>query len=134
MDYATLLAAIRHAFPDSELTPLADSQLVAIRAQYPNVPSSYLDFLRHIGSGRIGQMGFAVYNGLCEPAEFFDPDTAAELPGVLLFGDDFGGWHAGFDSRSGWRVVGISSASPEPVPELAGSIGEFVAQWVADRS
>lgn len=43
-------------------------------------------------------------------------------------------YHAGFDSRAGWRVVGVSSAAPEPVPESAGSNSEFMAQWVADRS
>jgi hypothetical protein len=133
MNYAALLAAIREAFPASRLEPVTEGQLVAIRARHPGVPGSYLDFLAHVGAGRIGAMGFALYSGPCEPADFFDPATAAELSGVLFFGDDFGGWHGGFDTRAGWQIVGISSAAPEPVPERAGTIAEFVVQWLAER-
>jgi hypothetical protein len=133
VDYAALLAAIRAAFPGSELEPVAEEKLAAIRERHPGAPDSYLEFLRHVGFGRIGRMGLFVYDGLCEPSEFLDPSDAACLPGVLLFADDFGGWHAGFDTRDGWKVVGVSSAAPSSVPEQAASIGEFVAQWVGDR-
>jgi hypothetical protein len=133
VDYAALLLAIRRAFPNTELELVPEEQVKAVREQFPGVPESYLNFLRHVGAGRIGSMGLAVYNGLCEAGEIFDPVDAAELSGVLFFGDDFGGWHIGFDPRAGWQVVSVSSTSPELVPETVGSIGQFVAQWVAER-
>jgi hypothetical protein len=56
-----------------------------------------------------------------------------ELPRILFFGDDFGGWMAGFDSRDDWRLVGVDSASPQPHPQEGQTLEEFIARRVADN-
>jgi hypothetical protein len=32
------------------------------------------------------------------------------LDGLLFFGDNFAGWVVGFDTRRGWRLVGLPSS------------------------
>jgi hypothetical protein len=132
MNHDQLRAAILRAFPKSQLTPVSEQHLEAIRARYPDAPESYLAFLREVGWGGIGGSNFMLYDWPCSPSGIFDPVTADELNGVLFFGDDFGGWHAGFDTRDNWRVIGVSSAFPEVRPERDATISEFVARWVAE--
>jgi hypothetical protein len=128
-----LLAAIRRAFPASRFTRLEKPELDLLRHQYPSLPSHYLAFLRDVGWGSLGESNFMVYSGLCQPAEFFDPETAARLDGILFFGDNFADRMVGFDTRNGWRIVGVDSASPEPDPEDARTIGELIAERIEDR-
>ena len=111
MDLKTLRKSIFEQFPTSVLEPVSKTQLAAIAREHPNVPTSYLDFLSEVGAGRIGKMGLAIYNGLCEPEEFFDRVVVEGLAGMLLFGDDFAGWHVGFDTRQEWRIVSLESYS-----------------------
>jgi hypothetical protein len=132
MNHAQLRAAILRAFPESQLTPVPEQRIDAIRTRYPDAPESYLAFLREVGWGGIGGSNFMLYDWPSSPSGIFDPVTAAELDGVLFFGDDFSGWHAGFDTRNGWRIVGVSSAFPEVLPERDATIADFVARWVAD--
>jgi hypothetical protein len=131
-DFAPLLADIRRVFPSSSLTTLGDAQLATIRDRYPGVPDHYLAFLRTVGWGRLGNSNFMVYSGPIEPSEFFGPDDASCLVGILFFGDNFSGWHVGFDTRNGWELVGVDSASPDPFPEEATTIAEFIAGRVSN--
>jgi hypothetical protein len=132
-DFGLLVSAIRRVFPASRFEPVAESDLVAIRSKYPSVPEHYLAFLRHVGYGSLGDGNFMVYSGPCEPNEFFPPETAANLEGIIFFGDNFAGWMVGFDTRDGWRIVGVDGTSPETYPEEALTVGDFVAKRIGDR-
>jgi hypothetical protein len=56
---------------------------------------------------------------------------ATALTGFLLLGDDFDCWVVGFDTRSGWRLVGVDNGSvPEPLEQQ--TLAEFIAQRVTD--
>jgi hypothetical protein len=131
-DFDDLVFAIRRVFPGSRFTPLGESEAAAIRDRHPGVPGHYLAFLRRVGAGRLGDGNFMIYDGLCEPSDFFDPDGAAGLTGILFFGDNFSGWMAGFDTRADWRIVGVESSTLEPWPEQAQTIHGFIAQRVSD--
>jgi hypothetical protein len=130
-DFDALAASIRRVFPGSRLEPATNEQLDAERRDHPDVPAHYTEFLRRIGWGSLGDRNFMIYSGLVGPADILDPVTAAELAGLLLLGDDFGGWVIGFDTRAGWRLVGVDNGSaPKPLgPRTA---AEFIAQRVAD--
>ena len=130
--FAQLRDAIRRVFPASGLQPVAKPELDAIRHRYPNVPAHYLAFLREVGWGSLGPSHFMVYGGLCSADELFDPETAERLEGVLFFGDNFAGWVVGFDTHNDWRIVGVDHAAPEPEVEEAQTIGEFIAERIAD--
>jgi hypothetical protein len=132
-DYTSMAANIRRVFPASDFTPVPGPELASIREQYPGVPEHYLAFLRHVGYGSLGD-NFMVYSGPVEPDEIFDASTVAELTGIVLIGDNFAGDVIGFDTRDGWRLVRSDIAySPEPMPEAARTVGQFLAEWLADR-
>jgi hypothetical protein len=72
-----------------------------------------------------------IYSGPVEPGEIFDPQTADALDGLLFLGDDFAGWVVGFDTRRGWRLVGVDHGTPDAEPQGARTVGEFVARRLA---
>lgn len=130
-DFGTLLATLRHVFPASQLEPVAERALAAIRREYPGVPEHYLAFLREVGYGSLGGW-FMVYSGPVEPGEIFDPDTAAGLGGLVFFGDTAGSTIFGFDTREGWRLVGVDHHTLDIDPEEAATVGEFLARRLAE--
>lgn len=132
-DFDSLLKSVERIFPGSRLEMVADSGLAVIREQFPGIPDHYLAFLRNVGWGSLGDGNFMIYSSPCEPDEFFDVQTSEELDGIVFWGDDFAGWMAGFDTRDGWRIVGVDSASPRPYPEEAQTVGAFIARRVAQN-
>jgi hypothetical protein len=131
-DFGSLLATLRHEFPASLLEPVAEPKLATIRREYPGVPEHYLAFLRKVGYGSLGDW-FMIYGGPVKPNEIFDPDTAAGLEGLVFFGDTFGSTIFGFDTREGWRLVGVDHHTLEIDPEEAVTVGEFLARRLADQ-
>jgi hypothetical protein len=131
-DFGPLLTALRRVYPTSQLEAVAEPKLDAIRRRYPGVPEHYLAFLRQVGYGSIGGT-FMVYSGLCEPDDIFDPATAAELDGLLFFGDDFDCWVVGFDTRHGWGLIGVNNGYLDPEPQEARTVGEFIARRIAEQ-
>jgi hypothetical protein len=129
-DFESLLAAIRLVFPACRLEPVPEPKLAAIRRQHPGVPEHYLEFLRQVGWGSLGG-AFMVYGGLVEPYEIFAP-PAADLEGLVFFGDNLAGTVAGFDTRRGWRLVGVDDHTWEVEPLEAQTVGEFLARWLAE--
>jgi hypothetical protein len=130
-DFAPLLDAIRRVFPTARLTPVGDAEVAAIRSQFPDVPDHYLNFLRHVGWGSLGD-NFMLYSGLVEANEIFDSRTPADLAGILFLGDNLAGWMLGFDTRNRWRLVGVDSSSLTPEPEPAQTVRAFFAQRASE--
>ena len=89
-EYAALAQRIERVWPGSRLQPLSVAEMESVVATFPGVPRHYLQFLRDIGWGSLGD-NFTFYSGLVLPSDVFDVETARTLPGVLLFGDDFAG-------------------------------------------
>jgi hypothetical protein len=131
-DFGPLVTDLRRIFPNHHLEPIGESEVVAIRQRYPDVPEDYLSFLRQVGYGSLGGT-FMIYSGPVEPDEIFDPRTAADLPGLLFFGDDFSGRVVGFDTRHGWRLVGVDNGCRESDPEDARTVAEFITRRLADQ-
>jgi len=100
------LAPVLRADADSqELTPLTSLQIDNLRADYPQVTEDYVDFMREIGFGEID--GYMFYGELVPADEIYGSDTANTLGRVLLFGDDFQGYCAGFDQDNHWTIIEI---------------------------
>lgn len=132
-DFGPLRIALRRVFPTCQLERVAPPELDLIRRRHPDVPDHYLAFLQEVGWGSLCGT-FMLYSGLVEPGEIFDPQTAAELDGLIFFGDNFAGWVVGFDTRRDWQLVGFdNSYHAAPEPEQARSIGEFVALRLAEQ-
>lgn len=99
------------------------------------MPEQFFDFLRHVGCGAIGvpsRYNFAIYGGLVEPYDIYSEEDAAELSGIMLFGDDCAGWCAGFVMATGC-VVKIDS-SDKHVEELADDFYGFIFARISEIS
>lgn len=130
-DFEALAASIYRVFPNSRIEPATEEQLAATQRDYPDAPAHYTEFLRRVGWGSLGGGNFMIYSGLVGAAELYDEVTAAELADVVFLGDDFGGWVVGFDTRTGWRLVGVDNGSaPEPLGHR--TMAEFITKRVAD--
>jgi hypothetical protein len=125
-DFGALLTNLRHIFPASQLEPVAEPALAAIRREYPGVPEHYLAFLREIGCGSLGGW-FTVYSGPVEPTDIFGLGNAVELNGLVFFGDVVGSTLFGFDVREGWRLVGVDHHTLEIAPEEAATVAGLLA-------
>ncbi len=75
--------------------------------KYGNVPDDYVDFIREIGCGEIGEDYFMLYNGLISPSDIYDPDKADELRYILFLGDDFSGRCVGFENSGSWELIEV---------------------------
>jgi hypothetical protein len=130
-DFGPLLTSLRRVCPTAQLELLSEQGLTAIRDRYPDAPEHYLAFMQQVGWGSLGG-SFMVYSGLCEPEEIFDEETAANLEGIVFFGDNFSGDMVGFDMRNGWRMISIGGGYLQPEVEQAMTVGEFLAQRIAE--
>jgi hypothetical protein len=90
------------------LTPVTGSAMAKLRADHPELPNDYEEFLREVGAGEVGSASFMLYDGLVA-ARSIHGDSGVEH--VWLFGDDFQGFTFGFDPRQGWKVVEVDSTN-----------------------
>jgi hypothetical protein len=128
-DIANILSA---ATLESQLTPLRESEVLSLRAQYPLLPEDYLDYLREVGWGDFGNSSYMIYSGLLRSDEIYDPETADDLSHILFFGDDFSGDCAGFDTENAWAVVEVEHTHME-VSELGKTFEEFIKDRIRTR-
>lgn len=130
--FGPLLAVLQREFPDCRLEPVSESGLATIRRLYPGVPEHYLAFLREVGWGSL-RGWLMLYSGPVEPDDIFDSDTAAELAGLVFFGDFGGSTILGFDTRASWRLVGVDHHMLDVDPEEAATVGELLTRRLADQ-
>jgi hypothetical protein len=90
--------------PTDKLVPVPIERLGKIRENFGAVPTDYISFLADVGAGELGCSAYMLYDGLIEPVDVYGDSSGFD--GILLFGDDFHGFNAGFDIRD-WRVVEI---------------------------
>lgn len=105
--YDDLISDIVKRGIDKHLEQVSQDRLDKEFINNPAVPQDYIDFLKEIGWGKIGEMYYAIYSGLIEPDDIYDPISAKELDGILLFGDDFAGYCVGFMKKDKWQLVEI---------------------------
>ncbi|MBU2708935.1 hypothetical protein KCM76_23270 [Zooshikella marina] len=91
-----LCEKVESELTDSNLTKATDEEIYKNLRDFPGLPEEYLALLKEIGYGSYGQMGFSIYGGPIDPDEIFDSETAKELEGYVLVGDDYSGWMIGY--------------------------------------
>jgi len=55
----------------------------------------------------MGSSAYMLYNGILEPDDIYDAETAEGLGGLLIFGDDMQGYCFGFDTGNDWAIIEI---------------------------
>ncbi len=86
------------------ITPVSDADLEAIKSKFVDVPTQYIEFLKEIGDGEIGNI--QVYGGLIPPSDIY-PCPEGDLSNIVLFGDDFQGYCFGFDISKQFVLVEV---------------------------
>ena len=94
------IAKIKMAFPTSVFYPIDIEKLDAIDQKYPGMPEDLKELYQGLGYGSIGDSRYSVHF-LLEPNEIYDDETAEELKGKLIVGDDFAGNCDAFDAANG---------------------------------
>lgn len=112
--------------PVDHLTPISGDAAKRIASQFPGVPRDYLSFLLEVGYGVLGDGGYMIYSGLLEPDEVYG--DSSEVIGVLLFGDDYQGYSAGFEVVSG-SVIEVDPTDMS-VDEVAPDFTTFILNMV----
>ncbi len=107
----------------SKLSPATPETIAQLEAKYPGIPQDYLDFLRQVGSGEIGDSDFMIYGGPVAPEDVFGPDE--RLSHLLLLGDDLQGYCVAFDPTHNWAVVEIDPTN-RSVDVTASSFASYV--------
>jgi len=113
--YATFLEELVKRYPETALARLSIERESELRMKYPAIPEHYLEFLREVGVGGVGD-NFAIYSAPVEPEEIFGKEIGdAKLKGYLFVGDDFWGGMVGFDtSKEPWEFVTIDHGDVLP--------------------
>lgn len=90
------------------------------------IPQDYLDFLKEVGYGSVGDGYFMLYGGLIEAEELYDIEGNPVLRKVLLLGDNFSGDAVGFLTTDHWSIVEVWHEDLSIVPRDEKTFTEFV--------
>lgn len=108
----------------SRFSKLSDQEVNAEIEENPDMPDDYIEFLKCVGYGDIGDDNYMIYSGLVTPEDIFDEITSKTLKNILLFGDDFNGYCAGFLTTDNWRLVEVGNCCN--VLDLEGTFESFI--------
>lgn len=67
-------------------TPATRDACKALAAEFPGLPTIYVDLISSVGSADVG--GLHLCDTLVDPDEIYDDETAMRLDGLLIFADD----------------------------------------------
>lgn len=127
-NYRDLLQNARNASVLGNLERVSAEGLSVMEAQFEQVPSDYVAFLREVGAGPLGNDQYMLYTGVLRPDEIVG-ELSPELSELLLFGDDMHGSLHGFDQAS-WSVVEIDSAMMS-IRTLSPSFESFIRSRIS---
>ena len=97
--------------------PLAPAVVSELRRQYPTLRDDYFNYLMSVGWGET-DAGPMIYEAPTTTDEIYGPKE--ELPGIILFGDDFQGYCFGYNSKTECYGEVSDAGSWEPWPASAG--------------
>ncbi|MFZ6875351.1 SMI1/KNR4 family protein [Undibacterium sp. Di27W] len=114
----------------SRLKPVDLIELQSKQPVHNKLPSDYVEFLTSIGAGTMGDSQYSLYSGPIHP-DFVYGDGQQQLENIVLFGDDFQGFNAGFKIDENWCVVEIDPLDQRVsivAPDFKTFIREMIAQ------
>ena len=88
-------------FPESSFNVVKNDWIKNIENQYSVIPINLKSLYNELGYGTIGD-GYYSIHVLLEPEEIYDPETAKNLTGKLIVGDDFAGNCHAYDAQDNW--------------------------------
>jgi len=95
------IALIKNTFPNSRFEPVKKEMISRIENQYSKLPENLKGFYEKLGYGSLGNSYYMIH-ALIEPEDIYDSDTAKDLKGKIIVGDDFGGICHAYDTYDNW--------------------------------
>lgn len=129
MTHAELRRYLLANYPKSRLELLTEEKRGTLVARHPELPSDYIQFLREVGWGTIGDGRYSVYSAPVEPSFVFDPVTAESLDSVVLVGDDFAGGQEAFRFEMNGVVFGSVDSLDGRFEPASETFSEFIQRW-----
>lgn len=112
----------------TDITPVAASELAALKAEFHGIPADYLEFLEKIGHGEVGEV--RIYEAPTDPSDIY-PNAGGSLSGIFLFGDDFQGYCFGFDTQGKYSLVEVDPRG-NPRSRSETNFLEFIATYASE--
>ncbi len=107
-----------------------DKELEAQIKRYPGIPCDYMDFLKEIGYGDIGDGYLIIYSSLISPSDVYDSVKANKLRDIVFLGDDFSGNCIGFENFGVRELVEVDEN--QKVSFLNISFENFIKNKIAE--
>lgn len=126
--YDDLLSLKGSRTPFDKLDPLPAGRVVTLSSGV-NLPQDYISFLVEIGFGELGDAGYMLYDGLVGPEDIYG-EVSDELEGILIFGDDFQGFNAGFKVYD-WSVVEVDPSNMT-INVVANNFQDFIRNKIIE--
>lgn len=128
--YDDMIALLEQHNLLQKVTKLTESELNDLVERHPDAPKDYIDYLQEVGYGDIGDGYYMIYSGLIPPDSIFDAETAKELEGLLLFGDDFSGYCGCFMTTEDWTLIEEDGSCEFYKPEM--TFEDFIREKITD--
>jgi len=100
-DIKETIKLLKDTFPESRFDVVKEEWINYIESQYSALPNNLKSLYNELGYGTIGD-GYYSIHVLLEPDEIYDPETAENLKGKLIVGDDFAGDCHAYDAQDNW--------------------------------
>ena len=84
------LVEILKNYKGSSFEPVKEELITRIEKSQPNMPGDLKELYRTLGYGCIGDSRYMIHVPM-EPTDIYDKNTAKDLNGILIVGDDFAG-------------------------------------------
>lgn len=124
-----IIAQIQLREPATSFMPVKSEWFESKAKQYPGMPEELKRLYTTHGYGSIGDSRYMIHC-LLDPDEIYDPETAIELEGVFIVGDNFAGNCEAYDAANGWPFGSIGSNGRfEPYGERYQSFTHFLKDW-----
>ncbi len=107
-DINNIIKLLKETFPESQFINVKEEWIKNIENEYSELPSNLKNLYNELGYGTVGD-GYYSIHVLMEPDEIYDPETAENLKGKLIVGDDFAGDCHAYDAEDNWSFGYIGS-------------------------
>jgi|GEM_PF-6531516 len=84
---------------------ISEQEINQMKADFPEAPSDYFDYLEEIGAGTFRECQFMVYSFLGTLEDFSSEHLFSSSINVYIFGDNFSGDFSAFNVDNNYSVV-----------------------------
>ncbi len=128
----TIVKTINEKFLDSSFIEVPQEEFISIEQQFGEIPSDIKMLYLKLGYGSIGRGQFSIHCFL-KPTDIYDAETARQLDGILIVGDDFAGTCYAYDAKNNWIFGCIDYGGEfEPLLPMYSDFLDFLEKYFLD--